>query len=96
MAQHGLYGRAVSADEVEVQVCRMGEYDTPPDSADLDESIPPSFEVPSAVRVVSRVVYAIPVEYVEEDVVIQFVDSHARWFIAPCSIFFPGSVGVLP
>jgi hypothetical protein len=28
MAQHGLYGRAVSADEVEVQVSRMGEYDT--------------------------------------------------------------------
>lgn len=74
---------------------RMGEYDTPPDSAHLDEFIPPSFEIPSAVRVVSRVVYAIPVEYVEEDVIIQFVDSRARCFIAPCSIFFPGSVGVL-
>jgi hypothetical protein len=64
MAQRGLYGRAVSADEVEVQVGRMGEYDIPPDSTHLDEFIPPSFEVPSAVRVVSRVVYAIPVEYV--------------------------------
>ena len=94
MAQHGLYGRAVSADEVEVQVRGMGEYDTPPDSADLDKFIPPSFEVPSAVRVVSRVVYTIPVEYVKEDVIIQFVDSRAQWFIAPCSIFFPGSVGV--
>ena len=53
----------------------------PPDSAHLDEFIPPSFEVPSAVRVVSRVVYAVPVEYVGEDVIIQFVDSRARCFI---------------
>ena len=88
MAQHGLYGRAVGADEVEVQVRWMGEYDTPPDSAHLDEFIPPSIEVPSAVRVFSRIVYTIPVKYVEEDMIIQFVDSRARYFIAPCSIFF--------
>ena len=88
MAQHGLYGRAVGADEVEVQVLRMGEYDTPPDSAHLDKFIPPSFEVPSAVRVVNRVVYAVTVEYVEEDVMVQFVDSRARCSVEPCSIFF--------
>jgi len=55
MAQHGLYGRAVGADEVKVQVGRMVEYDDIPlDSAHLGEVIPPSLEIPSVVRVVCR------------------------------------------
>ena len=88
MAQHGLYGRAVGTDKVEVQVLRMGKYDTLPDSAHLDKFIPPSFEVPSTIRVVNRVVYAVTVEYVEEDVMVQFVDSCMRYSVVPCSIFF--------
>ena len=87
MVQHGLYGRAVGADEVKVQVGWMGEDDIPPDSAHLGGFIPPSFEIPSVVRVVCRVVYAVPVEDVQEDVIVEFIDSRARYCM-PCSIFF--------
>jgi hypothetical protein len=36
VAQHGFYGRAVGADEVEVQVVRAGEYDEPPEPTYMD------------------------------------------------------------
>jgi hypothetical protein len=88
MAQHGLYGRAVGTDEVKIQVGRMGEYDIPPDSAHLGEFIPPSFEIPSIVRVVCRVVYTVQVEYIKEDVMVQFIDSRTQGCVAPGSIFF--------
>jgi len=50
--------------------------------------------IPSAVRVVGRVGYAVPVEYVEEDVMVQFVLVVRSALSRPVLFSFPVSVGV--
>ena len=78
VVQHGFDGGAVGADEVEVQVSRVPEYGASPDSAYLNELVPPSLEIPAVIRVVSRIVQQpIPVEYVEKNVIIQLADRRA-------------------
>jgi hypothetical protein len=85
MLQHVFYGGAVGADEVEVQVGRVPEYDASPDSAYLNELVPPSLEIPAMIRVVCRVVQqSIPVEYVEKHVIIQMADRRAWRFTGFC------------
>jgi len=59
------------------------EYDASPDSAYLNELVPPSLEIPAVV--VGRIVQQpIPVEYVEKYVIIQLADRRAWRFTGFC------------
>jgi hypothetical protein len=43
--------------------------------ANLDEFVPPAFEIPAMIEVVYRVFQSVPVKYIEEYIVVELIDG---------------------
>ena len=45
--------------------------------ANVDGLVPPAFDTPTKIRLISRVVESIPIKDIEEHVIVEFADSRA-------------------